>query len=127
MGLVRTSGKTWGMSPWGARYYYQTMVKSSFSYLALIWHSVCRLKSVQAKLKSFQRLALTIMGPLWRGTPTRGLEVICNIRPLELEMRKLAAEAYLRTYNFQIISHTKMRTNIQSRKGHRQWCAEFLD
>ena len=97
MAFTNVTGKTWGMAPWSARYYYITMVKAAFCYLSLIWHQVCRLSTIQQKLKSFQRLAMRVMGPIWRGTPTRGLEVICGIRPLELEMRRLAAEAYVRT------------------------------
>ena len=103
MAFVRANGKTWGMSPWSARYYYTAMVKASLCYLCLVWHQVCRLKTVQNKLKTFQRMAMKVMGPIWRGTPTRGLEVICNIRPLELELRKLAAEQYLRTKDFHVV------------------------
>ena len=69
---------------------------------------------------------MKVMGPIWRGTPTRGLEVLCNIRPLELEMRRLAAEQYIRTKPFHIIDSPKMKTPIESRKGHRQWCEEYL-
>ena len=69
---------------------------------------------------------MKVMGPIWRGTPTRGLEVLCNIRPLELEMRKLAAEQYVRTKPFHIIESSAMKTPIVSRQGHRQWCEGFL-
>ena len=75
MALVNANGKTWGMSPWSARYYYLTMVRSAISYLSFIWHHVCRLTSVQDKLKSFQCLAFKVMGPMWPGTPTRELEM----------------------------------------------------
>ena len=47
MAFVQITGKRWGMSPWSARYYYNTMVKTSFCYLSLIWHHVCRLSTVQ--------------------------------------------------------------------------------
>ena len=63
---------------------------------------------------------------MWKGTPTRGLEIICNIRPLELELRKVAAEQYLRTADFHIIDSKHMKTKIEARKGHRQWSEEFL-
>ena len=126
MAFVSVTGKRWGMSPWSARDYYNTMVKTSFCYLSMIWHHVCRLGTVQKQLKSLQRLAMKVMGPIWRGTPTRGLEVLCNIRPLELEMRRLAAESYIRTKPFHIIDSPKMKTPIESRKGHRQSCEEYL-
>ena len=71
-------------------------------------------------------MAIKVMGPIWRGTPTRGLEVICNIRPLELELRKLAAEQYLRTKDFHVVPSSEMKTKVESRVGHRQWCENFL-
>ena len=126
MALVNANGKTWGMSPWSARYYYLTMVRSAFSYLSFIWHHVCPLKSVQDNLKTFQRLAFKVMGPIWPGTPTRGLEVLCQVRLLELELRHMAAEQYLRTKDYQLRLSAAMKTKITSRKGHRQWYEEFL-
>lgn len=126
MAVVRVCHPTWGVTPIRAAYYWKCCIRPMFTYGCLVWHRACRYVGVQDKLKSFQRLALKIMGPIRRSTPTRGLEVINYIRPLELEIRQLAAEAYLRTMGQERISATRLHTNKITQKGHRQWCLEFL-
>ena len=126
MAVVKVNHPTWGVPPLCAAYYWKCCILPIFTYGALVWHRVCRNKTVQQKLKPIQRLALKMMGPLRRSTPTRGLEVINYIRPIELEMRKIAAEAYLRTVGQEKISAHDMKTSKITQKGHRQWCFEFL-
>ena len=92
----------------------------------MVWHRVCRNKTVQDKLKKFQRLALKMCGPIRYSTPTRGLEVINYCRPIELELGKIAAEAYLRTMGKEKIPAPAMHTTKITQKGHRQWCHDFL-
>ena len=66
------------------------------------------------------------MGPLRRSTPTRGLEIINYCRPIELECRRLAAEAYIRTQGREKIPANQIYTNKPTQKGHRQLCQEYL-
>ena len=91
----------------------------------MVWHSIARLKSVQNKLKKFQRDAMMLMGNLRPSTPGYGLMAINCLPPLEMELRRAAAEAHIRCHkSFQVVPLTY--TNIQSHKGHRQHCEEFL-
>ena len=124
--LQKTNGKKFGTSPWSTSYYYKAIVRAKVGYGGLVWHPVCRHRGIQEKMKQFQRLGLTPSGPIWGSTPTRGLEIITYLRPLELELRKQAAEAYMRTMDFQIINPNQMWTEVESHKGHRQWSQEFL-
>ena len=71
-------------------------------------------------------MALKMMGPLRHSTPTRGLEIINYCRPLELECRRIAAEAYIRTQGKEKVSPAEMYTTKVTQKGHRQFCQEFL-
>ena len=120
MAVVRVNHPTWGVPPRCAAYYWKCCILPMFSYGALVWHRVCRNKTVQDKLKKFQRLALKMCGPIRYSTPTRGLEVINYCRPIELEMRKIAAEAYLRTMGKEKIPAPAMHTTKITQKGHRQ-------
>ena len=92
----------------------------------LVWHKVARLKSIQDKMRTFQRNALMTMGNLRPSTPTRALEVACYLLPLELQLRKIACESYFRCKNFEIVPLHDTYTTIESHKGHRQLCEEFL-
>jgi ribonuclease HI len=126
MSIVSVCGQTWGLTPQAAAYYYKCIVKPKLTFGALVWHQVCRFKGIQNNLKRLQRLALTHCGPLRRSTPTHGLEITNYMRPLELEVRKIAAEAFLRTKNYEVIPPTVLYSTVVSHKGHRQWCQEFI-
>ena len=127
MSIVRVCHPTWGISPLAAAYYWKQCILPMFTYGCLVWHRVCRYKGIQRQLKSFQRLALKMMGPLRHSTPTRGLEVINYFRPIELETRRLAAEAYLRTEERLLVPAASLQTKELPLKGHRQWCFEYLE
>merc|ERR1712213_130538 len=89
-------------------------------------HHVARFKGIQAKLKRFQRLALSYFGPIRPSCPTRGMEVINYLRPLELELRKVAGEAYLRNRHFVKVPLSTVYSTIASKKTHRQYCEELF-
>ena len=58
--------------------------------------------------------------------PTRGMEVLNYLRPLELELRKVAGEAYIRTKKFEKIPLNAAYSTFDRKKGHRQWCEELF-
>ena len=126
MNIVRVCHPTYGVAPIAAAYYWKCCILPMFTYGTLVWHRGCKYKHIQSKLKKFQRLALKMMGPLCRSCPTRGLEVINYFRPIELECRRIAAEAYIRTEGHQKIDDALMHTTKTTQKGHRQLCSEFL-
>ena len=116
----------WGASPRAVQYAYKGIIRAGLNYNSLAWASACRFKGVMAELRKLQRLALKCMGPMRHSTPTRGLELLTHTRPLELEIRKSAAEAALRTREHAIYPFNDIYSNIDARKGHRQWSEEFL-
>ena len=126
MTVARLCHPTWGVSPTAAAYYWKQCILPMFTYGCIVWHKVCRFKGVQKELKKFQRLALKMMGPLRHSTPTRGLEVINYFRPIELEVRRLAAEAYIRTNGRDLVPPAALKTTNQSLMSHRQYCHDFL-
>ena len=95
--IVKVCRATWGLPPSAVLYYYQCCIVPLLTWGCLVWARACRYKTVQNELKKFQRQALKIMGPIRRSTPTRGLEIMNYCRPLELEIRKISAEVFLRT------------------------------
>ena len=126
MNKSRVCHPTWGISPWAAIYYWKCCILPMFTFGCLVWHKVYRNKTVQDDLKRFQRLALKLMGPLRKSTPTRGLEILSYCRPIELECRWLAAQAYIRTQGMEKIPNDLMYTRKTTKVGHRQLCQEYL-
>ena len=63
MNIARVCHPTWGISPWAAAYYWKCCILPMFTYGCLVWHRVCRNKTVQDDLKRFQRLALKPIVP----------------------------------------------------------------
>ena len=117
----------WGLKPWAVNYYYKAIIRPALTFGSIIWAQVVRHKWAQDALRSYQRLALKHMGPCRRSTPTLALEMFTYTRPLELELRKTAAEAFLRTMDHQVIHPYAMWTNKVTHKGHRQHSMEFLE
>ena len=126
MSIFRVAKGTWGLSPCIIAYYYKCCIVPLLTWGCMVLGRTCKYKTIQNKLKSFQRQALKIMGPLRPSTPTRGLEIMNYIRPLELEIRKLSAEAYLRTQSTNKIDEKDIYTKQITQKGHRQWCKDYL-
>ena len=129
MAITNCSGqnsKSWGLPPKSMLYAYKGIVRAGLLYGSLVWASACRHKGIQAELTKLQRLALKSMGPMRERTPTRGLELLTYTCPLELEVRKSAAEAAIRTKKYALIPFNEMYSHIGCKKGHRQYCEEFL-
>ena len=96
MAVANCSGRnssSFGLPPKSMAYAFKGIIRAGLIYGALTFASVCRFKGIQKELRKLQRLALKCMGPMRHSTPTSGLELLTYTRPLELEIRKSAAEA----------------------------------
>ena len=112
-------GQVWGMPPRSALYAYTGIIRPGITHGGLVWSPVTRYKSVQKDLRSFQLLALRMLGFSRRSTPARGLELITHTMPLHLHIQMLGAHEHLRTKHLAKRSFQEMRTRIPSRIGHR--------
>ena len=126
MTVTNTCKYTWGLPPASVNYFYRAIIRPKVTFGALIWHGVARHLGVQEKFKKFQRLALSHFGPIRPSCPTRGMEVLNYLRPLSLELRKIAGEAYIRTKDHIKVPLNIVQTPITSHKTHRQLCAELF-
>ena len=89
-------GKLWGPNPVTVRWLYEGIVKPSLTYGCLVWGHSLKTKSILLKLHRLQRLALLPMSPVRAQTPTAGLEVIANVKPLTMTVNELSIRTYLR-------------------------------
>jgi len=92
----RMLGKTWGLSPTLVHWIYTAIVKPVLTYGAVVWWTSMDKITLVRKMERVQRLAaLSITGAL-KTTPTKALETILHLPPIDLEVAYAAKMAALR-------------------------------
>ena len=119
-------GKFWGISPQMALWVWLGIVRPMITHGVIVWGHVTDNKWAQDLLNSVQRLAFKLITFFRKSTPTRGLEVILNVIPLDLHIKYLQATSFLRTKGQQVYNDNQMYTDVDCLKGHRQLTEEWL-
>ncbi len=91
-----TVGKRWGVNPQLVRWAYTGIVRPTLAYASHVWWSFTPSKTTITQLNRLSRLACLSIAKVHRSTPTKGLELIYNLAPLEFFLGEQAAKAYLR-------------------------------
>ena len=105
---------------------YTGIVRPALTHGCLVWAAATRFKKICEKLRTFQLLALRLLGFTRKSTPSRGLEVITFTPPLELHIRMLASQSLLRNRHMSRYKETPLFSLCESKKGHIQSGEEFL-
>jgi len=80
----RACGGAWGLGPRVVHWLYVSVIRPSVTFASLVWWPGCQTASAKNKLSRIQRLAcLGIRGAV-RTTPTRAMEALVCLPPLEL-------------------------------------------
>lgn len=95
MMLKNAVGIRWGPVPRAMLYAYNSIIMPSITYAATIWQHACQTHGWIEKFTKLNRLAMCAMMPMRKSTPTKGLEVILYMMPINM---RVAEEAY-RGYN----------------------------
>lgn len=91
----RMIGKSWGLSPKITLWLYNTVIRPSLTYGALVWWPRSKQTTTVGKLQKFQRLACVAVTGCMRTAPTVALEALMGITPLHLHvLQEAAAAAY---------------------------------
>ena len=88
-------GKKWGLSPERVFWIYQALVRPTISYGSLVWAHTLTQSQAQM-LERVQRKALLAMSHAMRSTPTKGMEVVMGLPPLDLYIQEQATRAMFR-------------------------------
>ena len=78
-------GATWGTSPKVTNMIYNCIVKPAMLYGAVVWVKCLRKKNYLKKLQKIQAQACRLILGVQRSTPIAAMEVILNLRPIEIE------------------------------------------
>lgn len=89
-------GKRWGMQPRVVYWLYTAVVRPILMYGSLVWWPALEKKVNRDRVGRVQRLACLLTTGCLRSTPTKALETILHLIPLDLFSRELAASAALR-------------------------------
>ena len=115
----RLLGKNWGLKPKMIYWIYLTIIRPMLTYGAVVWWTKICQKTAQKTLQSVQRLACLSMTGAMRTCPTAALEVLLNLPPLHIHVKKEAISAALR------ISNMGKKLNQGDMTGHRKILMEF--
>ena len=81
-------GATWGITPYRAKWSYDTHVQSSFTYGSIVWQTALNSKQNLTKLMKAEAASLRSMTRSFKSCPAHVLYTITNITPLHLHIFK---------------------------------------
>ena len=94
MNVRNAMGKLWGPNVKSSRWIYTAMVRPIVTYGSIVWGH--KAESLAKPLHRLQRLALLCTGSFAPSTPTKGLEIILNYMPLDLNIMEEAEKTAIR-------------------------------
>ena len=94
--LKTTVGKNWGVNPQLTRWVFTGMVRPILAYASHVWWNFHPTNNIMMQLNRLSRLACLAIAKVHRSTPTKGLEIIYNLKPLNIFLDEQATNAYLR-------------------------------
>ena len=104
MAFKNAINNKFGPSPYLMKRIYQTIVLPAFTFGCHIWGDKCKQATYQEKLRKLNRLAALTIAPVHKSTPTRGLEIIYDLMPLDLVIECRASEIMARIRDSQRVS-----------------------
>ena len=98
------------------------VVRPKLTYACMIWGNKINTKILHQKLNSLNRLACLLTTNLTRTTPQMSLEIILNIEPLNIHIKKLGLTTYKQLEN----KLDKVLWCTDLTKSHLQYWAQDL-
>ena len=89
-------GKHWGLTPKVCRWIYQSIILPIITYGSIVWLKSANKTSHMKQLGKIQRRCCLATLNTMRSTPTAGMEVIMNIRPIDIVIKEHAVYTYTR-------------------------------
>ena len=94
--LKATVGRKWGVNPKLVRWVFTGMVRPILAYAVHVWWNFCPSKTMIDDLTKLSRLVCLAISGVHRSTPTRGMEVMYHLMPLEIYLNQQAMLTYHR-------------------------------
>jgi hypothetical protein len=92
-------GQHFGPQPQYMRWMYMGIVRPSLSYGAVVWWHAANSEQILGILTQLSRIAMMTWSPMWRNTPTSGLEMLGYLPPMDLFLQREVVKAWIRINN----------------------------
>ena len=89
-------GNNWGLNPKISRWMYTALVRPILSYACPVWINAINKTTNSKKLERIQRRACMATLNAIHSTPTAGMEVMIDLLPITVHLKKEAISSYLR-------------------------------
>ena len=110
-------GRIWSPQPKYTRWLYDGVILPMLTYGAAVWATAAATSANKKRLGTLQRLGLTSISTVRKGTPTAALEIIYNVPPLHLLIHERASATLLRLGTMQDTTWQPIGT---LKRGHLQ-------
>ena len=127
MKMASITQSYWGPQPKLMRWMYTGIVRPVVSYAAMVWAHQIEDDTVEDKLRTLNRRAINTMVKIPRSTPTRGLEIILDILPLHLHIKKEGFAAYSRIKKLNPLQWEGIFTNLENSVSHLRYWEYFAN
>ena len=121
MKLASITHSYWGPQPKLMKWAYTGIVRPTISYAALAWGHETEVDTIETALTRLNRHAINTIVKVPRSTPTKALEIILDIYPLPLHIKKEGMSAYLRLKDQLPIQWDGVFTNLTHSVSHRRF------
>ena len=112
-------GNEWGPNPDRICWAYKAMVIPMITYGSVVWAERVNAKKHLTELNKIQRLAALAMCGAVKSTPTKGLEMIFGLKPLNYLIQQTGLMTYQRNRDISsLITWDGLGPKKESRKGH---------
>ncbi len=95
----RAFGKTWGLKPKVVMWLYKSIIRPILCYGCHVWSDRVKTKSFRSGIEHVQRMVLLGVTGVMNSTPTRALETLLSILPIELFIEQEAVVTATRLKN----------------------------
>ena len=120
----------WGLRPKRVQWIWKQIILPRLTYGCHVWgHSL--ITTQMSSIRNVERLALVYYAPMWKSTPTAGLQVILNQKPSHIEVKSIGIKSYIciknqfqnnfwngKPYNKRSASHLLTLQNITNKIIH---------
>lgn len=92
----RAIGSKWGLNPKMTHWLYKSVIRPILTYASVVWWTSMEKKCNVMVLQKVQRMCCLGVSGAMRTTPTRALETILDVQPIDIQIRYEAALAAMR-------------------------------
>ena len=114
------AGKKWGLNPKMMYWLYVTMVRPIITYGAIVWWNKLDQITACIKLERLQRMACLMITGAMKTAPTKALETVLNLAPLNIYVEAEARSTAYRIIidkgqgTFSTVGHSQILSRVES-------------